>query len=200
MLTKLNDMDILMEDSIDGPPSVGSGEHPVAISTPSTSTPATAKKVCFYTCRKLHIHLFYVLGVMVVYLLSGAILYKFNTSHIYFLNFLFIMESFGFNLQQKIKYKLVSGYILYSRAHRKGVVANNPDSNFGDISRIVGNEWRSLSASEKAPWEEKATKMNEEIKLRGEAVTTTSEETCTSPAPVHPDQVIIFMQFIKFYL
>lgn len=134
MLTKLNDMDILMEDSIDGPPSVGSGEHPVAISTPSTSTPATAKK-------------------------------------------------------QKIKYKLVSGYILYSRAHRKGVVANNPDSNFGDISRIVGNEWRSLSASEKAPWEEKATKMNEEIKLRGEAVTTTSEETCTSPAPVHPDQI-----------
>lgn len=49
MLTKVNDMDILMEDSLDGgPPSVGSGDIPAAVvATPggTTSTPVTTKKV-----------------------------------------------------------------------------------------------------------------------------------------------------------
>lgn len=49
MLSKI-EMDILMEDSLDGgPPSVGSGEIPAVIaSTPlgtAISTPGTAKKV-----------------------------------------------------------------------------------------------------------------------------------------------------------
>ncbi|KAJ8965412.1 hypothetical protein NQ314_004164, partial [Rhamnusium bicolor] len=48
-LTKMNDMDILMEDSLDGgPPSVGSGEIPVVVPTPGTNTPvtpATTKKI-----------------------------------------------------------------------------------------------------------------------------------------------------------
>lgn len=49
MLTKVNDMDILMEDSLDGgPSSVGSGDIPAAVvATPggTTSTPVTVKKV-----------------------------------------------------------------------------------------------------------------------------------------------------------
>lgn len=47
-LTKMTDMDILMEDSLDGgPPSVGSGEIPTVVSTSgsTTTTPATTKKV-----------------------------------------------------------------------------------------------------------------------------------------------------------
>lgn len=36
--------------------------------------------------------------------------------------------------------KLVTGYILYSSDVRKTVAAQNPESNFGDVSRIVGNE------------------------------------------------------------
>lgn len=49
MLTKINDMDILMEDSLDGgPPSVGSGEIPAAtvVVPGNTTTPVTTKKVC----------------------------------------------------------------------------------------------------------------------------------------------------------
>ncbi|XP_025829015.1 protein polybromo-1 isoform X3 [Agrilus planipennis] len=114
VLTKMSDMEMLMEDSLDGgPPSVGSGEIPTSVvPTPtSTPTPTTTKK-------------------------------KSN------------------------KNKVVTGYILYSREVRKQVVQNNPDSNFGEISKIVGNEWRSLPAIEKQSWEEKATKMNEENKAQ----------------------------------
>jgi len=124
-----NEMDIIMEDSIDGPPSVGSGDMPAIVSTPSGSvaTPATLKK--------------------------------------------------------KIKNKIVTGYILYSREVRKSVVQNNPESTFGEISRLVGNEWRSLPANEKQSWEEKALKINEENKSK------LDDDNCNSPAPNHPDQI-----------
>jgi len=77
----------------------------------------------------------------------------------------------------------VTGYILYSREVRKRVVQNNPDSNFGEISKIVGNEWRSLGPSDKQAWEEKASKLNEETKAL------LVNEECASPAPIPVDQV-----------
>ncbi|XP_047035956.1 protein polybromo-1 isoform X6 [Helicoverpa zea] len=60
------------------------------------------------------------------------------------------------------KQKIVTGYILYSSEVRRAIVANNPESSFGEISRIVGNEWRSLPASTKQSWEERAARCNEE--------------------------------------
>lgn len=86
--------------------------------------------------------------------------------------------------QKANKNKVVTGYILYSREVRKSVVQNNPDSNFGEISKIVGNEWRSLSAGEKQAWEEKASKLNEETKAL------LLEEQCASPATANPDTVM----------
>lgn len=87
--------------------------------------------------------------------------------------------------------KLVTGYILYSSDVRRSVTANNPECNFGEVSRIVGNEWRNLPASEKQTWEEKAARMNEET-----AAKMAEAELCPSPAPVnvstnatHPDIV-----------
>ncbi|CAG4978753.1 unnamed protein product [Colias eurytheme] len=64
------------------------------------------------------------------------------------------------------KQKIVTGYILYSSEVRKAIVANNPECTFGEISRIVGNEWRSLPASTKQCWEERAAKCNEETAAR----------------------------------
>lgn len=58
--------------------------------------------------------------------------------------------------------KLVTGYILYSSENRKSICAANPDTTFGDISRIVGNDWKTLPQSERTMWEEKAAKINEE--------------------------------------
>ncbi|XP_019875742.2 protein polybromo-1 isoform X3 [Aethina tumida] len=122
-LTKMNDMDIIMEDSMDGgPPSVGSGEIPTTVISNTPVTPAASKK-------------------------------------------------------KPNKNKIVTGYILYSREVRKQVVQNNPESTFGDISRIVGSEWKSLPASEKQSWEERASKINEETKAQ------MLDEQCSSPAP-----------------
>ncbi|KAK9869165.1 hypothetical protein WA026_002914 [Henosepilachna vigintioctopunctata] len=88
-LTKISDMDLLIEDLIDGgPPSVGSGDIPPGTPNPGStaSTPLTSKK----------------------------------------------------EISQKW-----SSYRLYSEEYRKQIVQNNPESNFGEISRIVGFKWRS---------------------------------------------------------
>lgn len=77
---------------------------------------------------------------------------------------------------------MVTGYILYSREVRKHVVQNNPESTFGDISRIVGSEWKALATTEKQVWEERASKLNEETKAQLLA----EQEQCPSPAPTVP--------------
>jgi len=46
------------------------------------------------------------------------------------------------------------------------VASRFPESTFGEISRIVGNEWRSLSGIEKQGYEERAAKLNEETTAR----------------------------------
>ncbi|ENN78044.1 hypothetical protein HUJ04_006145 [Dendroctonus ponderosae] len=124
-LTKLADIDIVMEDSLDGgPPSVGSGEIPAAVNsilmTPVTniSSPAPTAQATTSTKKK------------------------------------------------PTKNKVITGYILYSREVRKQVVQNNPESKFGDISRIVGSEWKALATTEKQVWEERASKLNEESKAQ----------------------------------
>lgn len=58
--------------------------------------------------------------------------------------------------------KLVTGYILYSSEVRRGITEKNPNSSFGEISRMVGQEWKKLPKSEKVKYEERASKMNEE--------------------------------------
>lgn len=64
------------------------------------------------------------------------------------------------------KQKIVTGYIMYSSEVRKAIIANNPEATFGEISRIVGNEWRSLPTATKQSWEERANKCNEETSAR----------------------------------
>ncbi|XP_063225207.1 protein polybromo-1 isoform X8 [Bacillus rossius redtenbacheri] len=72
--------------------------------------------------------------------------------------------------------KLVTGYLLYSSDVRRAIAANHPDSTFGEISRIVGNEWRHLPAQEKQAWEERAARINEEQAAKADL------DRCPSPA------------------
>lgn len=151
---------LLMEDSLDGGPSIGSDIVPSLSSPPPVgqhqqhgthnivSTPATVKKK-----------------------------------------------------EKEKKGKLVTGYILYSSEVRKDRAQNNPDCSFGDISRLVGNEWRSLPAYERQIWEEKAQKCNEE-----NAIKFAEETGCpVSPAPAQsfftteplPNQVNVFFLFFS---
>ncbi|EDV30236.1 uncharacterized protein Dana_GF23180 [Drosophila ananassae] len=58
--------------------------------------------------------------------------------------------------------KCLTGYILYSSEVRKSICQSNPDASFGDISRMVGTEWKNLPSSVKQTWEDRASKQNEE--------------------------------------
>ncbi|XP_034113780.1 protein polybromo-1 [Drosophila albomicans] len=77
--------------------------------------------------------------------------------------------------------KSLTGYILYSSDVRKSISQSNPDATFGDISRMVGNEWKSLPSSVKQSWEDRANKLNEEAAaLRREI---DDNQNCASPLP-----------------
>uniref|UniRef100_A0A8D0GFS1 Protein polybromo-1 n=1 Tax=Sphenodon punctatus TaxID=8508 RepID=A0A8D0GFS1_SPHPU len=47
----------------------------------------------------------------------------------------------------------MSGYILFSSEMRAVIKAQHPDYSFGELSRLVGTEWRNLEAAKKAEYE-----------------------------------------------
>ncbi|XP_015202663.1 protein polybromo-1 isoform X3 [Lepisosteus oculatus] len=56
----------------------------------------------------------------------------------------------------------MSGYILFSSEMRAVIKAQHPDFSFGELSRLVGTEWRNLEATKKAEYEERAAKVAEQ--------------------------------------
>uniref|UniRef100_T1GVT5 HMG box domain-containing protein n=1 Tax=Megaselia scalaris TaxID=36166 RepID=T1GVT5_MEGSC len=60
--------------------------------------------------------------------------------------------------------KPLTGYNLYSSDVRKSICLTNPEATFGDISRLVGTEWKNLPQDQKQLWEDRASKINEENK------------------------------------
>ncbi|XP_061114171.1 polybromo 1, like isoform X4 [Conger conger] len=56
----------------------------------------------------------------------------------------------------------MSGYILFSSEMRAVIKARHPDFSFGELSRLVGTEWRNLEATKKAEYEERAAKVVEQ--------------------------------------
>ncbi|ALC47662.1 polybromo [Drosophila busckii] len=81
----------------------------------------------------------------------------------------------------KANKKSLTGYILYSSDVRKGISQSNPEASFGDISRLVGNEWKNLPASVKQSWEDRANKLNEEAAAMRRELDETQQ--CGSPMP-----------------
>lgn len=56
----------------------------------------------------------------------------------------------------------ISGFILFSTTNRDTVRKKNSDMQFTDVGRQLGKMWRELSDNEKAKWNSKAQKQNEE--------------------------------------
>jgi len=54
--------------------------------------------------------------------------------------------------------KSMTAYMYFSTAKRAGIKDANPDASFGDIARLVSDEWKKLDDSGKAEWAEKAKK------------------------------------------
>lgn len=60
----------------------------------------------------------------------------------------------GLSKKEGAKRKInMSGYILFSSEMRAVIKAQHPDFSFGELSRLVGTEWRSLEATKKAEYE-----------------------------------------------
>ncbi|XP_031813649.1 protein polybromo-1 isoform X24 [Sarcophilus harrisii] len=51
----------------------------------------------------------------------------------------------------------MSGYILFSSEMRAVIKAQHPDYSFGELSRLVGTEWRNLETTKKAEYEDSET-------------------------------------------
>nr|XP_043879849.1 protein polybromo-1-like isoform X2 [Solea senegalensis] len=69
----------------------------------------------------------------------------------------------GLSKKEGAKRKInMSGYILFSSEMRAVIKARHPDYSFGELSRLVGTEWRNLEASRKADYEERAAKIVEQ--------------------------------------
>uniref|UniRef100_A0A7N8XXS8 Protein polybromo-1 n=1 Tax=Mastacembelus armatus TaxID=205130 RepID=A0A7N8XXS8_9TELE len=69
----------------------------------------------------------------------------------------------GLSKKEGSKRKInMSGYILFSSEMRAVIKAQHPDFSFGELSRLVGTEWRNLESSRKAEYEERAAKVAEQ--------------------------------------
>jgi len=51
--------------------------------------------------------------------------------------------------------KAMTPYLFYTQDRRSAVVAQNPDMGPRDVMKQMGSEWRSMDATEKAPYEVK---------------------------------------------
>lgn len=60
----------------------------------------------------------------------------------------------GLSKKEGAKRKMnMSGYILFSSEMRAVIKARHPDYSFGELSRLVGTEWRNLEAPKKTEYE-----------------------------------------------
>merc|ERR1719411_2043462 len=69
-------------------------------------------------------------------------------------------------MKQLNKGRLRTGYQIFSSQIWLRVKSEMASGNFAEISREIGNQWRSLSETDKQHYEEKAKKMNEENALK----------------------------------
>uniref|UniRef100_A0A8B9JZJ6 Protein polybromo-1 n=1 Tax=Astyanax mexicanus TaxID=7994 RepID=A0A8B9JZJ6_ASTMX len=69
----------------------------------------------------------------------------------------------GLSKKEGAKRKInMSGYILFSSEMRAVIKARHPDYSFGELSRLVGTEWRNLESTKKGEYEERAAKLVEQ--------------------------------------
>lgn len=97
--------------------------------------------------------------------------------HVYFqqaINSINLQGTSWLATQPKLNAKSKSGYILFSAEVRKRVMNENPDAGFGEVSKIVGIEWKRLSDEQKRQYEKRAQYIAEE-RAKAELLTPNSK-------------------------
>ena len=93
--------------------------------------------------------------------------------------------------------KVITGYILYSSEVRKAKVMDNPEMKFGEISRMIGNEWKTLSIVERQQWEERASKINGDNAIKyAEELALNPGIVSPGPGGLTPSQLSAFHEFV----
>lgn len=72
------------------------------------------------------------------------------------------------------------GYLVFASESRKRLIKDNPGIPFGEMSRMIGDQWRRLTASERDKYEEKARERAREQEIS--QVTSTTNTTSTTPS------------------
>ncbi|XP_038061798.1 protein polybromo-1-like isoform X2 [Patiria miniata] len=80
--------------------------------------------------------------------------------------------------QKAPKPRHASGFILFASEQRADVKKNNPKMSFGEISRLIGSDWRQLPSTDKNQYEERAAAIAE-VK----AIERASREAANPPVP-----------------
>ncbi|XP_070557674.1 protein polybromo-1-like isoform X3 [Ptychodera flava] len=75
--------------------------------------------------------------------------------------------------------RTASGYILFASEIRSQLKQQYPDHSFGELSRVIGTEWRNLEAKQKSAYEERAAL---QAAAKEEAARNESSMTPGSPA------------------
>ncbi|KAK8745940.1 hypothetical protein OTU49_017190 [Cherax quadricarinatus] len=105
----------------------------------------------------------------------------------------------GKQFQQMTGKKQMTGYILFAAEIRKSITLKNPSANFGEISRLVGIEWKRLTETDRKTYEDRAHQMNLESAERALSgngpdspqtpQSTPQQTTPDLPLPNNPDVV-----------
>lgn len=96
--------------------------------------------------------------------------------------------------------KVITGYILYSSEVRKSKVVEHPECKFGEISRMIGDEWRALPQNERRQWESRASKINDDNANKYAEDMALNGVSCNSPGPsllATPLQLSLAHEFIQ---
>lgn len=83
---------------------------------------------------------------------------------------------------EKVK-RAPTSFILFSQAKRAGAKEANPEATFAEMGKILGDMWKSISASEKAKWDAASKAAKDALGAQpSKVVTTKSKKASTKKA------------------
>ncbi|EEB08448.1 high-mobility group non-histone chromatin protein [Schizosaccharomyces japonicus yFS275] len=83
----------------------------------------------------------------------------------------------------------MSAFMFFSMSNREKIKEENPEATFGQIGSLLGKKWKTLTAVEKEPYEEKARKDKERYErecMKGPAKTGEPVKKETNSPPKAP--------------
>lgn len=75
------------------------------------------------------------------------------------------------------------GYLVFASESRKRLIKDNPGIPFGEMSRMIGDQWRRLTASERDKFEEKARERAREQEVNNASSPQVTNNNSTSTTP-----------------